>query len=199
LALVGEKEIASREEVEHFVKPFGLSCVHGPVKGSNLDLALVDHTNKVCLCLELKWFIEPAEIREIEDRTEELARGIQQAKVLQQLFNNRDRHFLKDTLKITSDYLFVCAVGSVNWIGMGDVQDAEVPVVKLRHLLQQIEETKSLASVVEWLRERRFLPRDDVDFSAIPLEIECGCWKATWYGIKQLREDFISPQGHPHG
>jgi hypothetical protein len=184
LTLVDEKEAASREEAKRFLAPLGLAFAHGPVKGTNLDLAVIDHLNKICLCLELKWFIEPAEIREVEDRTEELERGIKQAKILQRLFNERDRHLLEDILKITPNYSLFCVVGSVNWIGMGDVQDMEVPIVKLWHLLHQIKETKSLAAAVEWLRERRFLPREGEHFSVVPMEIGCGRWKASWYGIK---------------
>ncbi len=193
LSLVDEKEVASREEAKKFLSPFRLAFAHGPVKGTNLDLAIIDHRNKVCLCLELKWFIEPAEIREVEDRTKELARGIGQAKVLQQLFDDRDRHFLEDVLKITPDYSFFCAVGSVNWIGMGDVQDTDVPIVKVWHLLHRMEETKSLTAVVEWLRERCFLPREGEDFSAVPMEIKCGRWKATWYGIKPSKDGAVGP------
>ena len=38
----------------------------------DVDLAIVKDSEKACLLLELKWFIEPAEIREIMDRSEDI-------------------------------------------------------------------------------------------------------------------------------
>jgi hypothetical protein len=83
---------------------------HGVVKGTDVDLAIIDHRNKACLCLQLKWFIQPAEIREIHDRTKDLADGIRQAKMINALHSQRNEQLMKSILRIDADYLFLTAL-----------------------------------------------------------------------------------------
>jgi hypothetical protein len=162
----------------------GFTFGDGKVKGTNVDVAIVDHRNKACLCLELKWFIEPAEIRVINERTKELADGVRQAKTINALHAQGDERLLKGVLKIDADYAFLSAVASQNWIGHGDVQDPDVPVIKAGHLLAKIVEAGSLPEVLRWLKDRRYLPKEGKDYSVMPMEICCGTWQATWYGIE---------------
>ena len=182
--LSNEKEAATRREVTEALASLGFDFRTGEVGGTNLDLAVIDRVNKACLCLELKWFIEPAEIREIEHRTKELAKGVKQCKLINGLFARHDERLIKSVLGIEADYLFLSAVGSVNWIGFGDVQDAEVPIVKVMHLVSKILGSGSLAATIEWLNLRAYLPKEGRDYSIIPMEISCGEWSATWYGVK---------------
>jgi hypothetical protein len=188
LTLVDEKETAVVEEMKEFLAPINLEFKSGAVKGTDVDLAIIDRANKVCLCLELKWFIEPAEIREVEDRTKELMRGVVQAKKIGALFEAGDDHLLHNVLKIDSDYTFLSAVGSVNWIGFGDVQEPAVPIIKVWHLLKFLKDTGSLSDSVVWLKNRQYLPRAGSDYSVEPRELSCGRWSATWYGIKPLEQ-----------
>ena len=73
--------------------------------------------------------------------------------------------------------------GSKNWIGKFDVQEKNTPIIKVGHLLETIREKGSLPEVLSWLRNRDYLPIQDKDFSIVPIEISCGKWRATWYGI----------------
>jgi hypothetical protein len=188
LTLVDEKETAVVEEMKEFLAPINLEFKSGAVRGTDIDLAIIDRTNKVCLCLELKWFIEPAEIREVEDRTKELMRGIVQAKKISALFEAGDDRLLHSVLKIDADYTFLSAVGSVNWIGFGDVQEPEVPIIKVWHLLSFLKDTGSLMDALAWLKNREYLLRAGSDYTVEPREISCGKWSATWYGIKPLEQ-----------
>ena len=140
--LSNQKEAATRAEIIGFLAAYGFEFRSGNVQGTDLDLAIIDHANKCCISLELKWFIEPAEIREVEQRTAELAYGVTQAKKIQALFDARDSHLTENVLRVTPDYKMLCAVGSVNWIGFGDVQDTQVPIIKVGHLLRSIQETR---------------------------------------------------------
>jgi hypothetical protein len=188
--LSNDKEAATKAEIIQVLASHGFDFRSGPVAGTNTDLAVIDRTNKVCLCLELKWFIEPAEIREVEQRTEELAQGIVQAKKIKRLFETGDTHLLEKVLDIDLEYTFLCAVGSVNWIGFGDVQDEEIPIIKVWHLLRLLKETGSLLGAIKWLRNRDYLPKEGLACCVEPWEITCGIWSATWYGIKPLAEAF---------
>ncbi len=46
------------------------------------------------LCVEIKWFIEPAEIREVLARSEELSKGVDQALKITKAFKDADTRLL---------------------------------------------------------------------------------------------------------
>ena len=77
----------------------------------------------------------------------------------------------------------------MNWIGFGDVQDTDVPIIKVMHLVNKIMETGSLAEAIEWLKVRSYLPKEGRDYSIVPMEISCGEWSATWYGVKSSGDE----------
>jgi hypothetical protein len=80
-------------------------------------------------------------------------------------------------------------VASQNWIGFSDVQDVAVPITKVWHLVRHITETASLTDSINWLMDRRYLPKEGTDFAVQPVERSCGNWKATWYGIEPLNQE----------
>ncbi|WP_076861311.1 hypothetical protein [Bradyrhizobium mercantei] len=172
-SLVDMKEDALIGEIRQFLADTEFEVIAGKLQSTDLDCAIIDRTNRCCLCLELKWFIEPAEIREIGDRTKDLKKGVTQAKALNDLFK-RDDQRLRELLGIDPTYDFLSAVGSVNWIGMADVQAPSVPIVKVWHLMGELKE-KGLAAIMSWLRQRDYLPKPGTDFNVV--------WSADWYGI----------------
>ncbi len=56
-ALVDEKEVLLRTETIQSLQALGLEFKHGEVGLTDVDLAIIDRTAKVCLCIDLKWFI----------------------------------------------------------------------------------------------------------------------------------------------
>jgi hypothetical protein len=187
--LANTKEAETIAEFKEKLAPLGFAFGHGDVAGTDVDLAIIDHPNKTCLCLQLKWFIEPAEIREINDRREDIADGIRQVKTVNKLHAQGDTKLMKTILKIDGDYTFLSAVASQNWIGHGEMQDPEVPIIKVGHLLSEILETQSLGKVIDWLTRREYLPVEGKDYAIAPIEISSGGWQATWYGIKPLASE----------
>ena len=119
-----------RKEIIEFLSPFGFDFEKGVVQSTDVDLAIIDRKSKVCLCLELKWFIEPAEIWEIVDRSKDLHDGIEQARKLNALHQASDQRLVKDILKIDASYSFLSVVVSRNWIGHDDIQCPDVPIIK---------------------------------------------------------------------
>jgi hypothetical protein len=192
--LTNNKESATKAEIIEVLTPLGVAFGWGDVKGTNVDIAIVDHRNKACLCLELKWFIEPAEIREITERTKDLADGVAQAKTINALHAQFDERLLKHVLKIDSGYSFLSVVASQNWIGHDDVQDPDVPIIKVGHLLTKIQEARALPDVIAWLKDRWYLPNEGKDYNIVPMEISCGGWQATWYGIEPLDSSALPDQ-----
>jgi hypothetical protein len=184
--LKNKKESILKEEIKQFFSSSNLSFHEGDIDGTNLDIAIIDRMEKSCLCLELKWFIEPAETREINARTQELKKGVAQATKIKALFNLKDERLTINLLKIDSSYTFQAAIASLNWIGHADAQDENIPIIKLWPLMHKIKEIGSLKKVIKWLSKKEYLPKKGIDFDICPVDISYGEWRAKWYGIKPL-------------
>jgi len=183
--LVNDKELLLRNELIDAAKLLGYECKFGKLKDdTDVDLALISKEERACIAIELKWFIEPAEIREAIDRSKELKNGVAQAKRVDYYFKKNDERLIKQILDIESDYNFLAVVGSKNWIGNFDVQDKEIPIIKIGHLFKKIGETGSISEVIKWLKERSYLPVRNKDFDVVSMCLSCGEWQADWYGIK---------------
>ena len=144
--------------------------------------SIIDRGARKCLCVEIKWFIEPAEIREVLARSEELAKGVAQARKIAKMFSDNDSR-LMSLLGIDQRYELLTMVGSVNFIGSQRIQHPEVPITKLWHLASEIQKRGRLSEVLEWLRSRSYLPRKDQDYKISEVAIQSGEWRSRWYGI----------------
>lgn len=182
LQLVDEKESQARSDTINSLAGLGLDFKYGQLDETDLDLAIIDREAKVCLCIEIKWFIEPAEVREILARSEELRKGVSQARKIAKMFSENDTR-LMTLLAIDQSYDFQTMIGSVNFIGGHRVQHPEVPITKLWHLATKIQSLPNLAEVFIWLRTRSYLPRKDLDYKITEVPIQSGEWKSRWYGI----------------
>lgn len=182
--LVDDKEQLLQLEIKDELKDLGYDFRSGKFEKTNIDIAIIDRINKVCLSIEIKWFIEPAEIREIYEKTLELKRGIEQCHIIIDSFNNGNKKLIDDILGIDKSYSFFQVVGSKNWIGHFNAQDPIIPIIKLGHLLEEIKKRKSLTEIVDWLMRREYLPIPDKDFHIIDEKISIGPYFSTWYSIK---------------
>jgi len=180
--LVNEKESLLRNEAINSLRDHGFEFKYGKIDNTDIDLAIIDTQNKICLCVEIKWLIEPAEIREVRTRSVDIKKGIDQAKLITQLFKLKNERLLSK-LGIDSNYDFLAIVGSENFIGRANIQDPNVPVVKLWHLIAKINEEKSLAKTLFWLRNKEYLPIKDRHFKVEEVALNSGKWKSKWYGI----------------
>ena len=61
----------------------------------DVDLAIVNHSEKVCLLLELKWFIAPAEFGEVVEKSKAIKKGIRQSLKFKQAFADNHEPLLK--------------------------------------------------------------------------------------------------------
>ena len=181
-----EKENLLCREIEQELSGLGYEFARGDLGDTDLDFAIIDRQEKACICLELKWFIEPAEIREIIQRSEELAKGVSQAKKILRKYLDNDKRLIEQVLNIDSSYVFAVGVGSRNWIGHFDVQDEDVPIIKVKHFLEKIKELGSLKAGLTWLNGREYLPKVGVDYEVVLAESKLGKWSTTWYGIKPI-------------
>jgi signal transduction histidine kinase len=183
LKLTLEKESVLYEELKDVLERLGYEIAHGRLTSTDLDIAIIDRKNKVCACIELKWFIEPAEIREVIERSIELTKGVKQSKIIKTLLDSGDKKLVHEILKIDNTYRTSTFVGSRNWIGHSDLQRLDVPIIKIWHFVKELMTQGRLDKTLDWVESRSYLPANGKDYWIVPVDIETGSWKSKWYGI----------------
>ncbi len=187
--LSGEKEGRLRSRIQSGLKDLQLRFWNGTLgalePALDIDLALISDTQRYCLILELKSFIAPAEPREIRDRSEEIARGIEQVLERKRLFGVTPTAFT-ERLEVDSDYGFEWALVSENSIGGAWVQHDSVPVIRATQFIQKLVELKSLPDFAHWLNDRSYLPTLGLDYEVIETDESIGGYVLSWFAIKGL-------------
>jgi hypothetical protein len=181
--LVNEKEEKLRDEIISKLDVLGYDFKYGQIGDTDVDLAVIDRENKKCLTIELKWFIEPAEIREVIQRSKEVKKGVLQANKVKNSWERKDPILVDNLLDIDESYELLAVVAPVNSIGNFSAQDGVTPVIKTWHLVDEILDKKDLAMIMGWLMNRQYLPEKDIDYKIESIEIKSGRWNSTWYGI----------------
>lgn len=195
--LTREKETLMQNEIESVVADKGFRSVKGKIPGrddvGDIDLAIISDREQACLVIELKWFIEPAEFREVIERREELAKGINQVEAriaaIQEGSSGCASLFGSVPSKLQGVVL------SKNWIGDRFIQEKFWPVISEEHFLKKLKATDSLSSLMEWIQNRGFLPVLGQHFAVQRSQISIGRWTTEWYGIQPLiDEPFLNKQ-----
>ena len=195
LKLVDEKEELMRDRFTACLSDKGFRFVWGSAGVPNLpdiDLAIIRDSEKTCLLLELKWFIAPEEAREVIEKSEEIKKGISQLLKLKRAFAN-NREPLLEKLNIDSNYSLEGVVVSQNWIGNAKAQSSEIPVIQADHLIEKLKVAESLQSTMEWLKDRKYLPKEGEDFRVHITTHTIGDWSLKWYKIQPLIDDAFFP------
>lgn len=191
-ALSGEREELTRRRILGQFASLRLRHWHGDVSGweedGEIDLALMENSTKCCVVLELKSFVAPAEAREIWERSQEIARGTEQIKRRRAKLQIAPEG-LYEALAIDESWTVTWAVASESSVGGVFAQDAEVPVVRVGHLVRKIVRDGGLRGVGRWLTKRRYLPKQGVDYEVVAVEPEIGGWAVEWYGIGAVGGD----------
>jgi len=191
--LAGEKEELMRQRFTNGLSDKGFRFISGKVSGlPDVDLVIIRDSEKTCLLLELKWFIAPAVARERIEKSEEIEKGISQVIKLKRAFANNHGPLL-EKLKIDSCYTLEGIVVSDNWIGYANVQSPEIPVIRADHLIAKLKVTENLESVIEWLKDRKYLPKEGEHFKVHRPTTRIGNWTLKWYGIEPLIDDAFFP------
>lgn len=183
LNLTLSKEAVLYEELKGVLERLGYEVTRGTLISTDIDIAIIDRKNKICACIELKWFIEPSEIRETIERSLELEKGIKQSKKISSLLKAGDKQLTQDMLKIDNTYRTASFVGARNWIGYSDIQSQEIPIIKIWHFVKKLIELESLDQALNWLESRSYLPQNGRDYWVVPVDLDTGSWRSRWYGI----------------
>ena len=190
---VDEKENLMKERFKTRLSDKDFKFYSGNVaKLTDIDLAIVNHSEKACLLLELKWFIAPTTARERINKSKEIKKGICQTLTLKQAFT-RNHEPLLEKLNIDSSYKLEGVVVSENWIGYGNVQAPNVPVIRANHLIEKLKTTDSLRSTMQWLKDRKYLPKEGEHYLVSRPVTKIGDWNLKWFGIQDLNWNVFFP------
>jgi hypothetical protein len=197
LSLVHLKEQVMRERIVVAINIRGWRTWFGSIPSASelpdIDLAVIDSNEKVCIVIELKWFIDPAESRELIEKSEEIEKGISQLSQLRLAFIQHDKRLL-ECLQLDSSYKMAFVLVSENWIGDESEQVAEIPVIREYHLTQKLTKTKSLSETITWLMNRNYLPAENIHYRVVETRPTVGKWTTHWYGLDPLiKEDRFLP------
>ena len=188
-----EKENLMRRRIITDLSNNDFELVWGKVSNlGDVDLAIINHSEKTCLLLELKWFIAPTTAHERIEKSKEIKKGISQILKLKRAFVENYEPLL-GKLNIDTSYRLEGVVVSENWIGYGNVQSPEVPVIRANHLIEKLKTTDSLRSTMQWLTDRKYLSKEGEHFKVCRPTTTIGNWSLKWYGIKPLIKDAFFP------
>ena len=187
--LVLGKEGLMREGLKAGLSIPELRFFHGRMVGDlpDVDLAIISDVEKSCLILEMKWFIAPAEVREVIEKSEEISKGVSQSLQLSNALHKNPSTFFQ-RMGVDSSYGFLFAVVSDSFIGLRSVQNPEIPVVRLSHLIRKANSLHSLRKTMGWLSNREYLPVEGKHYETVEKVWKVGEWGIKWYGIRPLLE-----------
>lgn len=190
--LTQDKEAMMRNRIVHRL-PARLLIWHGRIHSDlpRVDLVVADPVAHALLLIELKWFIDPAEPREIDERSEELAKGIQQCKRLMTAIAHAPS--LLHAIGSFEVREVAAVVVSANWIGLGNIQDEAIPIVNEDHLVAKVLAADGLAGIVSWLHSRDYLPREGTHFRTRWFEAQHGGYTLEWYGLEPIEREAYLP------
>lgn len=158
----------------------------------DVDLAIINHAEKACLLLELKWLITPVTAHERINSSKDIKSGVSQSLKLKQAFVDGHEPLLKK-LNIDSSYRLEGVVVSENWIGSRNVQSPEVPVIRANHLIAKLKTTDSLQATMQWLKDREYLPKYREHYSIFLTVTEIGDWTLKRCRIQDLNKGAFFP------
>lgn len=183
-----DRSTLMKAELERRLSAIGLRFWSGSIPGRtdlpDVDLAIIDDNANVCLVLELKSFIEPAEPREIIDRSKEISKGISQSKKLRG-FHGLEPSVLPALTGINPNASMHFGVVSQNSIGSDVVQDETIFVVQFSHIVKRIL-AEGLAATSQWLTARAYLPIAGQHFERVETDHMIAGVRLRWYAIRPL-------------
>jgi len=149
---------------------------------SDIDMAIISDDERCALLLEMKSFLAPADPREIHERSEEIARGIEQVRIRRALAISSPEP-LQNALGINEEYVIHWAVASETSVGGAWIQAEDVPVIRASDLVRNLIAFGSLPRTCDWLHNREYLPVEGKDFLKVERDVTIAGFTLNWYGI----------------
>ena len=184
-----KKESLMRDKIKDELKDYKFRYWSGKISRSSklpdIDLVIIDDAQKILLLCELKWFIEPAEIQEVVQKSEEIKTGIEQVNKLKNEFDEVKK-CLDKKLTLDSIYKYVFVVISENFTGLSYVQDDNIAVINSAHLVSKIKKNESLKDLDKWLKRKDYLPVENIHYETHTNKYSLGKWSISHLGYESL-------------
>ena len=154
----------------------------------DIDICLLDERNQQVMLCEFKWTIPAAEPYEALEKREREKKALGQLGLLKEYFRDNPTKIL-DVLnydrQIVYDNMFFVIVLK-NSVGTAFMFNKDIPIVEYSIFCKLLNENESLEEVFKCIRERKFLPKKNVDFEVKNIECEIGKFKIIWEGCRQI-------------
>ncbi len=154
----------------------------------DIDIFLLDKRNKQVMLCEFKWTIPAAEPYEILEKREKEKKALDQLGLLKEYFRDNPTKILEDLNyegQIVYDNMFFVGVLK-NCVGTAFMFNKDIPIVEFSIFCKLLNENESLEEVFKCIRERKFLPKKNVDFETKDIEHEIGKFKIIWGACRQI-------------
>lgn len=154
----------------------------------DIDICLLDEKNQQVMLCEFKWTIPAAEPYEILEKREKEKKALGQLGLLKEYFRDNPTKIskiLKYVERIAYDNMFFVGVLK-NCVGTAFMFNKDIPIVEYSIFCKLLNENESLEEVFKCIRERKFLPKKNVDFEAEDIECKIGKFKIIWGGCRQI-------------
>lgn len=155
-------------------------------------ILIVHHNEKVCLIIDLKWYIQPYNIYTSIERSEEIRIACSQMLKYKQEITENEPDLL-EKFNIDANYRFEGVIAPENWIGYGNIHTPEIPIIQVYHLINKLEAMESLNATMDWLIDREYMPKIGEDFSILDEITTIGSWSLQTYGVKKHIEGRFYP------
>ncbi len=189
LSLVSTKEIYMRGEIEKSKKSFEVRYFNGAIKFKDekhdIDLAIISIQEKKCVLIELKWFQNPAEIREIIEKSQEIQEGVKQLQRLNVFIKNYPEVFY-NRLSINTDYDIYYFVVSANSIGSKWIVDDVFPIINLDNFIEILGKEGKLNDVIVFFQSKNHLPTEGKQYRVNKFTEKINGWKLKWFGLELI-------------
>jgi hypothetical protein len=171
-----EKEMIS--EADSWIRCLSYSLVNEIIViGKNkeeIDVLLVDSESKFILVLEFRWFLQPGDIREVQQRISTCYQKVTQTE--------RKLKFVKENHKAIIEQYFPEVDSSGSWDINGSVvikgfggqesPNKEVPVITLDVLNVGAEKLRNLKELYNWIESKVWLPEKSLHFESVDDEVD---------------------------
>lgn len=155
----------------------------------DIDVCLVDVARRQAMICEFKWTIPAAEPSEILEKMELESKALNQLRLLKNYFYEHSES-LSSVLKMDHDVVFekMFFVGVMkNCSGTDKMFNEDLPIVNYSIFCKLLNEAETLEDANNIIKERSFLPQENIDFKAVEEEHRVGNSTIIWSGFIPLR------------
>jgi hypothetical protein len=154
----------------------------------DIDMAILDHSSKLCLLIELKWTLPAAERSEYYRKIEIEQKAKKQIKLLKDYAKTNTQTTLKTcfpSLTFNNNNIKIeCLAAFHGYVGSIFEWDSNLPIININLFIQHLLRHNNLAETFDWVKSQSFLPQKDIHYEYFEVPIQIAKHKIIWWGYK---------------